>query len=96
MNSGYVSVTTSATLLNTDTSEVPGFTGGVVTVRVPSGGTTIQIGGSDVTSGTTAGTAGIPLQAGEFMSIPYGPSEGVYAIVASSTQSVYVLRQGAN
>lgn len=94
-NSGYLSVlSASATVLNTDASEGPGMTGGIVIIKVPSGGLTVYVGGFDVTADTTAGTAGFPVLAGESLSVPYSPGESIYGRVASSTQSVNVLRQG--
>lgn len=94
VNSGYFSVSTTAAIINTDANEVPGMTGGVVVVKVPAGGATVYIGGSDVTADTTAGTGGFPLAAGDTLSVPYSPGEAVYARVAASTQNVHVLRQG--
>lgn len=94
VNSGYYSVTTTATAINTDANEVPGMTGGIVIVKVPPGGQTVYIGGSDVTADTTAGTAGFPIVAGDSMSVPYSPGESVYARVAATTQNVNVFRQG--
>lgn len=93
-NSGYLSVTTSATALNTDASEGPGTSGGQVIIKVPAGGATVYVGGAAVTADTTAGTGGFPVAAGESLAIPYQAGEVVYGIVAASTQSVNVLREG--
>lgn len=93
-NSGYLAVTTTATLLNTDTNEAPGSTGGIVEIKVPVGGQTVYVGGSDVTADTTAGTGGFPVLAGESWSCPYSPGEGIYGRVAATTQNVNVFRQG--
>lgn len=96
MNSAYISVTTTATLLNTDTNELPGFGGNNVLLYNPSTSVTVYLGGSDVTADTTAGTGGLPLLPLEKLWVPCGPSEGLYGRVASGTQSVNVMRQGAS
>lgn len=93
-NSGYLSITTAATLLNTDALETPGSVGGIVEIKVPAGGQTVYVGGAAVTADTTAGTGGRPVVAGEAWSCPYSPGEGIYGIVAATTQSVNVFRQG--
>lgn len=94
VNSGYFSVTTTALAINPDANELPGMTGGIVIVKVPAGGQTVYIGGSDVTADTTAATGGFPCIAGDSLSVPYSAGESVYARVAATTQNVNVLRQG--
>jgi hypothetical protein len=96
VNSAYFSVTTTAQIINTDTSVAAGAIGNTIIVKVPAGGITVYIGGSDVTADTTAGTGGFPLAAGDSLAIQVAEGESVYARVASSTQSVNILRQGAN
>lgn len=80
-----VEVTTSATLLNSDNqSRVQS-----VLVSVPSGGSTVYIGGPDVDT-----TDGFPVPAGASVSIDLSVKDDVYAVVASSTQDVNVLETG--
>ena len=93
-NSGYLSITTSATAVNTDASDSGASSGGSVLVKVPSGGQTVYLGGAAVTADTTAGTGGFPVAPGESLTVMYGNGEIVYGIVAATTQSVHVLRRG--
>lgn len=94
-NSAYVSVTTSATALNTASTQAGAtYTPDTVIVKVPAGGATVYIGGAAVTADTTAGTGGFPVAAGESLSVPVGAEEVIYGIVEQSTQSVNVLRAG--
>ena len=93
-NSGYLSITTSATAVNTDANDSASAAGGTVIVKVPAGGQTVYLGGAAVTADTTAGTGGFQIAAGESLSVHYGPGEILYGIVAATTQSVHVLRQG--
>lgn len=94
VNSAYLSVTTAATQLNTDTNELPGSVGNTIIVKVPAAGQIVYVGGSTVTADTAAGTGGFPVAAGESLTVTCGPGEPVYGIVAATTQSVNVLRQG--
>lgn len=57
-------------------------------VRVPSGAATIYFGGSTVTS-----TTGTPFVAGEDIELDL-VNEILYAVTATTTQSVYILRRG--
>ncbi len=75
-----VSVGTTATALNDGTP-------GRVIVAVPTGGSTVYVGGSDVDA-----TDGFPLAADAQVEITVESGEIVYAVVASSTQAVNVLR----
>ncbi len=93
MNSGYVSVTTTATLLNADANDYAEYRGNSILIKNP-GATTVYVGGADVTADTTAGTGGYPLATGGELSVTVGPGEAVFGRVAAGTQSVNVLRQG--
>lgn len=83
-----VSVGTTATLLSTTSV---GRSGQTVSVQNPSGGATVYLGGA----GVTTTSYGYALAAGSDFSIELDFSEALYAVVASSTQTVNVIRQGA-
>jgi hypothetical protein len=85
--SKVVSVTSSATLLSDD--QVDSVSGFSIAVAVPSAGTTIYVGGSDVTAAN-----GFPIAATEKFSTGADPGEKLYGITASGTQSVNVFEQG--
>lgn len=88
IQAAVVSVATTATALNA--AESVGSDLVSVLVKVPTGGATVYVGPSDVTT-----ASGFPVAAGESMEFPYlGRAERVYGIVAASTQNVNVLRQG--
>jgi hypothetical protein len=88
IQSAVVSVGTSATALSA--AEGSGSDAVSVAVSVPSGGATVYVGGSDVTTGN-----GYPVAAGQSVVLnAIAPGERVYGIVAASTQNVNVLRQG--
>lgn len=82
-----VSIGTTATLLS---AAAAGRDGQTVLVQNPTGGADVKLGGTGVTTASygyilTGGTAfAIDLQAGE----------SLYGVVASSTQSVSIIRQG--
>lgn len=82
-----VSVGTSATLLSSSTDD--GAYGHTVAVKVPTGGATVSLGGSAVTT-----AAGFPLAAGESATFDLGSGDALYGIVVSGTQAVNVLRTG--
>ena len=82
-----VSVGTTATLLST---VVAGRDGQSVSIQNPSGGSTTYLGGAGVTSSAY----GYELTAGSSMSIDLKFSEALYGVVASSTNTVNVIRQG--
>lgn len=82
-----VSVTTSATKL---TSDVSGRDGQTISVQNPTGGANVFIGGT----GVTTSSYGFILAAATSFSIELQDGEEIYGIVASSTQTVNVLRQG--
>ena len=83
-----VSVGTTATKL---TSDYDGKDGQTINVQNPSGGATVYLGGEGVTSSSY----GFILGAGISFSIELQDDEKLYAVVASSTQNVNILRQGA-
>jgi hypothetical protein len=83
-----VSVTTTATLLS---ASVSGRDGQTVMIQNPSAGSITYLGGVGVTS-TSYGYA---LAAGSDMSIDLQNGETLYGVVASSTNTVNVIRQGA-
>lgn len=91
-----VTVTTTATLLSgTDPGDHQGAANGMsLAVKVPSGGATVYVGGSDVTADTTAGTGGFPVAAGEGYAFDLDPGDVLYGRVAAATQAVNVLRTG--
>ena len=83
-----VSVTTAATALNDSLDG--GKDGSSVSVQNPTGGATVYIGGA----GVTTASYGFLLAAGATFSAELNQGEALFGIVASSTQSVAVLRQG--
>jgi len=83
-----VSVTTSATALNASLDG--GKDGSSVSVQNPTGGATVYIGGA----GVTTASYGFLLTAGTTFSAELNQGEAIFGVVASSTQSVAVLRQG--
>lgn len=88
MNAVKVSVGTTATLLlaaGRGTVDVPQS----VVLSVPSGGSTVYIGGENVTT-----ASGFPVVAGATLSLDV-IGEPVYGIVGASTQDVNVLRSGS-
>jgi len=88
VQSAVVSVGTSATALSA--AEGSGSDAASVAVKVPTGGATVYVGGSDVTTAN-----GWPVAAGESVTLNLlAAGERVYGIVAASTQNVNVLRQG--
>ena len=91
VSSAWVTVTTTATRLDTDETEV-GHNGMSLVVQVPSTATqTVWLGGSDVDPAAN----GYPKTAGSEVAVnELGPNEHLYARVASGTQLVYVLRTG--
>ena len=81
-----VTVADSATLIAT--GDVAGTR---VVLRAPSGGVTVSLGGSNVTTSN-----GFNLTAGEPLSIDLDSGEKLYGVVASSTQVVHTLASGVN
>jgi hypothetical protein len=81
ISNAQVSVTTAATALNT-------AAGGWLRMRValPTGGTTVYLGKSDVTSSN-----GCVLAAGTHIDVTLAPGDVLYAI-SGSTSTVHVLR----
>jgi hypothetical protein len=84
---GVVSVTTSATLLS---AAEAGRDGQTVLVQNPAGGATVYLGGA----GVTTASYGFILDGGVAFAIDLQVGEALYGVVASSTQSVSVIRQG--
>jgi len=89
INHALVSVGTSATLLTVAASG-GGKDGSTILIQNPTGGVSVYLGGAGVTSSVY----GFILAAGSNISIELNQDEAVYGVVASSTQSVAVLRQG--
>ena len=89
INHAIVSVGTTATLLTVAASG-GGKDGSTILIQNPSGGQAVYIGGA----GVTTSSYGFILAVNSNMSIELNQDEAVYGVVASSTQSVAVLRQG--
>lgn len=83
-----VTVGTTATQV---TSDADGRDGQTISIQVPSGGATVFLGGA----GVTTASYGFELLAGASFSVELQQGEKVFAVVASSTQTVNVFRQGA-
>jgi hypothetical protein len=82
-----VSVGTTATQL---TSDYDGKDGQTINVQNPAGGADVFLGGE----GVTTSSYGFLLGAGISFSVELQDDEKLYAVVASSTQTVNILRQG--
>ena len=82
-----VSVGTTATKL---TSDYDGKDGQTINVQNPAGGADVFLGGE----GVTPTSYGFLLGAGISFSVELQDDEKLYAVVASSTQTVNILRQG--
>lgn len=83
-----ISVTTEATKL---TNDFDGRDGQTVNVQNPTGGVDVYLGGA----GVTTTDYGYLLKADTSFSIELQDDEKLYAVVASGTQTVNVIRQGA-
>lgn len=83
-----VSIGTTATQIS---SNYAGKDGQTVSVQNPAGGATVYLGGEGVT--TTA--YGFELGAGIVFTVEMQDGEKLYGVVATSTQTVNVIRQGA-
>ena len=83
-----VSIGTSATQISSDFA---GKDGQTVSVQNPAGGATVYLGGE----GVTTSAYGFALGVGTTFSIEMQDGEKLYGVVASSTQTVNVIRQGA-
>ena len=83
-----VSIGTTATQIS---SNYAGKDGQTVSVQVPAAGATVYIGGE----GVTTTSYGFALTGGTDMAVEMQDGEKLYGVVASSTQTVNVLRQGA-
>jgi hypothetical protein len=82
-----VSVGTAATILS---AGVAGRDGQTVLIQNPSGGTSVYLGAANVTSSLY----GYILVGGTDFAIDLQDSEGIYAVTASGTQTLNILRQG--
>jgi len=82
-----VSVGTTATQL---TSDYDGKDGQTINVQNPAGGADVYLGGA----GVTTTSYGFLLGAGISFSVELQDDEKLFAVVASSTQTVNILRQG--
>ena len=89
INHAIVSVGSTATLLTVAASG-GGKDGSTILIQNPTGGQAVYIGGA----GVTTSSYGFILAVNSDMSIELNQDEAVYGVVASSTQSVAVLRQG--
>lgn len=83
-----VSVGTTATQLTLDND---GKDGQTVNVQNPSGGADVYIGGA----GVTTTSYGYLLKADTSFSIELDDDEKLFGVVASSTQTVNIIRQGS-
>jgi hypothetical protein len=83
-----VSIGTVATQVSSDFA---GKDGQTVSVQNPTGGATVYLGGA----GVTTTSYGFELVAGTTFSVEMQNGEKLYGVVASSTQTVNVIRQGA-
>ena len=83
-----VSVGTTATQVSSNSA---GRDGQTVSVQNPAAGATVYLGGE----GVTTTSYGFLLAAGISFSVEMQDGEKLYGVVASSTQTVNVLRQGA-
>ena len=84
---GIVAVGTTATLLS---AAKAGRDGQTVLVQNPSGGANVFLGGA----GVTTTSYGYLVTAGSAFAIDIQNGESLFAVVASSTQNVSVIRQG--
>jgi hypothetical protein len=82
-----VSVGTAATLLS---AGVAGRDGQTVLIQNPTGGAAIYLGAANVSSSVY----GYALSAGTDFAIELQDNESLYAVTASGTQTVNILRQG--
>ena len=89
INHALVSVGSTATLLTVAASG-GGKDGSTILIQNPTGGQVVYLGGA----GVTTSSYGFILAVGSNISIELNQDEAVYGVVASSTQSVAVLRQG--
>jgi hypothetical protein len=83
-----VSIGTTATQISANSA---GRDGQTVSVQNPAAGATVYLGGA----GVTTTSYGFALAGGTDMAVEMQDGEKLYGVVASSTQTVNVLRQGA-
>ena len=85
-----VTVTTSATRLDTQADATRTFEGGFQsTVTVYPAAQTVYVGGSDVTTAN-----GMPIAAGAYASFDLGPDDQLWGVVAATTDATRVLQTG--
>ena len=89
INHALVSVGTTATLLTVAASG-GGKDSSTILIQNPSGGQAVYLGGAGVTSSDY----GYKLAVDSNISIELNQDEALYGVVAATTQSVAVLRQG--
>lgn len=83
-----VSIGTTATKV---TADADGKDGQTISIQVPLAGATVFLGGA----GVTTASYGFELLEGTTFSVELQQGEQVFGVVASSTQTVNVFRQGA-
>lgn len=88
VTSAQVSVGTTATLL-TSTTDTDANPGNEIIVANPVGGTDTYLGGPGVTTGT-----GLLLTGGSSIALQVNPGDALYGVVAASTNTLHVLRNG--
>ncbi len=89
INHGIVSVGATATLLTVAASG-GGKDGSTILIQNPTGGQSVYLGGA----GVTTASYGHILASGSSIAIELNQDEALYGVVASSTQSVPIFRQG--
>lgn len=85
VNAERVTVGTTATALNAAEATSPL----TLLVKVPSAGSTVDLGGSGVTAG-----AGFAVAGGESVEVALGAGDVAFGIIGTGTQVVHVLRTG--
>lgn len=87
LKSAVIPVTTTRVLaIPADVGIEPGC---ALAIKVPTGGATVYLGGSDVDT-----TNGYPIAGGETMAVDLEPREAAYLVVAAGSQAVNVLAAG--
>ena len=92
INSGVLTVTTVATLLNGGDNAGGGDLEGNSLLIRNGTATTVYVGGADVTADATPATGGYPLAQNEVMAISCAAGEKAYARVATGTGTVNIIR----
>lgn len=89
IDASSVTVGTSPTRLTSQSDADVNPWASSLAVALPAGGSTVFVGGPAVTTST-----GFPLAAGSSLALDLAVGDEVYAVVASGTQTVNVLRSG--